>query len=135
MRTIEKLDKYVVAPNVAFYGGFVYDGEDIFLCSDHDTDEGYDFVVNQKIENDKLITDLTREYTIKGDKTVKESSHLEIEIEKGQLIVYVEGTGYTLPEYKMVTVDEAVTQYNILRGEFNDLRTDEEESPCSNRGD
>ena len=115
MKKIEKLDKYVIVPNVGFYGGFIYDGEDIFLCEDHDEDEGYDFKVKQEIKDNVLITDIEREYTMAKDKMVKETSHLEIEIEKNQLLVYVEGTGYTLPEYRMCKVDEAIEQYKILK--------------------
>ena len=114
MKKIEKLDKYVILPNVGFYGGFVYDGEDIFLCEDHDTDEDYDFVVKQEIKNNILITDLTREYKVK-EKKIKEESHLEVEVEKGQLLVYVEGTGYTIPEYRMCKIDEAIKQYSLLK--------------------
>ena len=81
MNKIEKLDKYVITPNVGFYGGFIYDGEDIFLCDDHDVDEDYDFKVKQEIKNNILFTDLTREYKVE-EKKVKEKSHLEVEIEK-----------------------------------------------------
>ena len=116
MKKIEKLDKYVILPNISFYGGFIFDGKDIFLCEDHDIDEDYDFKVKQEIKNGILITDLIREYVVKGKK-IKESSHLEVEIEKGQLLVYVEGTGYTMPEYRMCNIDEAIKQYSILKGE------------------
>lgn len=131
MKRIEMLDKYVVTPNVGFYGGFVYDGEDIFLCDDHDTDEGYDCTVRQEIRNGVMITDLVREYTTRNDKKVKETSRLEVEIEKGQLLVYVEGTGYTIPEYRMCKVDEAIGLYDILRGEQNDVGRDEAEGTGS----
>ena len=63
MKKLEKLDKYVILPNVNFYGGFVYDGQDVALCDDHDTDEGYDFKVRQRIEGGMLITDQERSYT------------------------------------------------------------------------
>lgn len=133
MKKIESLDKYVVLPNVRFYGGFIYDGEDIFLCEDHDTDEGYDFKVKQEIKNNYLVTDIEREYTTAKDKTIKETSHLEVEIEKGQLLVYVEGTGYTLPEFKMCKVDEAIDQFNILKGsEANDTTRNEKEGTTTN---
>lgn len=114
MNKIEKLDKYVITPNVGFYGGFIYDGKDIFLCDDHDEDEDYDFKVKQEIKNNILFTDLIREYKVK-EKKVKEKSHLEVEIEKGQLLVYIEGTGYTIPEYKMCTIDEAINHISLLK--------------------
>lgn len=116
MKQLESLNKYVIEPNIGFYGGFVYDGEDIFLCDDHDKEEGYDFHVVQKIENNRLISDLTRKYTRANDKWVTEESHQEVEIEKGQLLVYVEGLGFAISEHKMCTVDEAMELYGLLKG-------------------
>ena len=115
MKKLEKLDKYVILPNVGFYGGFVYDGQDIDLCDDHDTDEGYDFKVKQRIEGGMLITDLERSYTRKNGHMVREKSHLEVEIAAGQLLVYVEGTGFTISEYRMCQIDEAIKQYELLK--------------------
>ena len=115
MKQVDSLEKYVIVPNVGFYGGLVYDGNDISLCDDHDTDDGYDFKVKQQIVNSVLITDLTKEYTRKNGKKVTEVSHQEVEIEKGQLLVYVEGLGFTIPEYRMVKVDEAIQQYELLK--------------------
>ena len=117
MKTLTKLEKYVLLPNVSFYGGVVFDGEDIFLCDDHDTDEGYDFRVRQKIVSGVLITDIERTYTRQNEKRVSETSHQEVELEAGQLLVYVEGVGFTLPEYKMCTAAEAIDQYSVLLGE------------------
>ena len=116
MKQLENLEKYVIVPNVGFYGGFVYDGEDIFLCDDRDTDEGYDFHVLQSIANDMLITDIEKEYVRSNGKKVKETAHQEVEIEKGQLLVYVEGTGFTISEYRMCLVDDAIKQYEMLKG-------------------
>lgn len=115
MKQLEKLEKYVIVPNVGFYGGFVYDGKDIVLCDDHDTDQGYDFKVKQKIENDVLITDTERVYERENGKKVNEKIHQEVEIEKGQLLVYVEGVGFTISEYKMCLIDEAIELYKILK--------------------
>lgn len=115
MRKIESLTKYVISPNPGFYGGFEYDGKDIFLCNDHDTDTGYDFNVKQEIKNNILYTDITREYTRHNGLKVKEASHFEIEINEGQLLVYVEGTGFTIPEYNMCTVDDAIDIFSILK--------------------
>lgn len=117
MKQLEHLDKYVVVPNVGFYGGFRYDGEDIALCDDHDTDEGYDFKVVQLIQGDVLITDMERTYLRKNGKQVAERSHQEVQIEKGQLLVYVEGVGFTIPEYRMCLVDAAIEQYRMLKGD------------------
>ena len=120
MRKLEDLTKYVIMPNVRFYGGFIYDGEDIFLCDDIDKDEDYYFHVKQIIKNNILVTDGEKEYkTLKGKK-VKENWHQEVEIEKGQKLIYLEGQGFTLSEYKMVTIDEAKDIYELLKGEKED---------------
>lgn len=118
MKKLEQLDKYVLLPNVGFYGGFIYDGEDIFLTDDHDIDEDYDFVVKQEIKNNILITDLTKEYKY-GEHTIKETSHLEINVNVGDLLVYVEGIGFTLPEKRLCKIAEAKAQYDILEGNNN----------------
>lgn len=115
MKKLEHLDKYVTLPNVGFYGGLTYDGEDIELCDDHDKEEEYEVSIRQKIVGDVLYTDLKRAYTRENGKAVIESSHLEVEIEKGQLLVYVEGTGFVIPEYGLCKVDEAISQYELLK--------------------
>lgn len=115
MKQLERLEKYVIVPNVGFYGGFVYDGEDIMLCDDHDTDKGYDFKVKQKIENNVLVTDTERVYERENGKKVSEKIHQEVEIKKGQLLVYVEGLGFTISEHQMCLIDEAVELYKILK--------------------
>ena len=117
MKQLDCLEKYVIVPNVGFYGGVLFDGEDIALCDDHDTDEGYDFHVTQKIESGVLITDLERSYLRKNGKKVTERSHQEVEIGEGQLLVYVQGVGFTIPEYRMCLIDEAIDQYKMLKGE------------------
>ena len=80
MKKVENLQKYVIVPNLAFYGGFEWDGSDAFLCDDHDTDEGYDFAVKQEIKGGVLITDVERSYKRKNGKIVREKSHQEIEL-------------------------------------------------------
>lgn len=120
MKKLEDLTKYVITPNVRFYGGFIYDGEDIFLCDDTDEDEEYFFHVRQSIKNNILITDGEKEYKTLKEKKVKDKWHQEVEIEKGQKLIYLEGQGFTLSEYKMVTIDEAKDIYELLKGERED---------------
>lgn len=120
MRKLKELIKYVITPNVRFYGGFIYDGNDIFLCDDEEKDEDYKLHIVQKIVNNVLITDGEKEYKTLNGKQVKEKWHQEVEIEKGQKIIYLEGQGFTLSEYKMVTIDEAKDIYELLKGEKED---------------
>ena len=131
MKKLASLNKYVILPNIGFYGGFKYDGEDIELCEDHDVDEGYDFKVKQRIESDILFTDIERTYTLNNQKKVKEVSHMEVELEKGQLLVYVEGTGFTISEREMCTIGEAIEQYKVLEEIGNVSNANDEESAPS----
>lgn len=119
MRKLQDLTKYVITPNVRFYGGFIYDGQDIFLCDDTEEDEDYYFHVQQKVVDNILITDGEKEYKTLKEKKVKENWHQELEIEKGQKLIYLDGQGFTLSEYKMVTIDEAKDIYELLKGEKN----------------
>ena len=121
MKKLEKLDKYVIKPNVNFYGGFRYDGEDIFLCDDKIEEEKFKITIKQEIRNNVLVTDGTKEYLTNKEKHVKESWHQEVEIDKDQLLIYVEDVGFTISEYKMTTIDEAKEIYDILKGDNKDV--------------
>lgn len=114
-RKLESLDKYVITPNVNFYGGYIYDGKDIDLCDDETKETDFYIRIKQEIKNNVLITDGKKEYKMKNDKSVKETWHQEIEINKDQLLIYVVGQGFVLPEYKMITIDKAQELYEILK--------------------
>ena len=129
MEKLEKLEKYVITPNVRFYGGFRYEGRDIELCDDTNKDyvkvqqedesiidkEIASIRVRQKIINSILITDIEAEREMKNGKKIKEKSHMEIELEENQLLVYVEGQGFVIPEYNMLKIDEAIERYELLK--------------------
>lgn len=115
MRTLENLEKYVVLPNVDFYGGWKYDGEDILLCDDCDETEERGIRITQRIENGKLISHIRKRYKLRNEKTVTEDVYKETELDEGQLLVYVAEKGFVLPEYLMATIDEAISQYELLK--------------------
>ena len=127
MKKLTNLDKYVITPNVGFYGGFKFDGEDIFLCDDHDVDEGYDFKVKQEIKNKVLVTDIERMYVLESGRKVYEQSHMEVELEEEMLLVYVEGLGFTIPEHNMCKVEDAIDMFKLLEV-ANDTERAETES-------
>lgn len=115
LRELDNLEKYVITPNVNFYGGYIHDGEDINLCDDETKEEDYYIRIKQEIKNNVLITDGKKEYKMKNDKSVKETWHQEVEINKDQLLIYLVGQGFVLPEYKMITIDKAQELYEILK--------------------
>ena len=115
MRKLEGLEKYVVLPNVDFYGGYKYDGEDIFLCDDCDESEERGIRITQRIESGKLISHIRKHYILRNGKKVTEDVYKETELDEGQLLVYVAEKGFVIPEYLMSTIDEAIEQYNLLK--------------------
>ena len=62
IKKLESLEKYVITPNVRFYGGYVYNGEDIELCNDKDEEEGYKVHIQDKIIDGHLIKQVEQEY-------------------------------------------------------------------------
>jgi len=115
MEKLNKLDKYVISPNVRFYGGYKHNGNDIELCDDFDEEEEYKVHIVDKIINNVLIKDIEKEYKMRNGKKVKQKEHQEIELDDNQLLIYVERQGFIISEYIMLTIDEAIERYNLLK--------------------
>lgn len=125
-KKLESLTKYFIHPNTRFYGGYTHNGDNIYLCDDNDSmsdeegKENFKINVKQRIENDILYTDIKSTRIYKNGMKQNDTIHQELELKKGQLLVYVEHQGFVISEYKMVTVDEAKKIYDILGGNKND---------------
>lgn len=129
MKKLESLEKYVITPDVRFHGGYVFDGEDIDLCDDTYEDYGKikkddgteedikvtEINVKQKIIDSVLITDLTSERITATGRKIKEISHMEFELTKGELLIYIEEQGFVVPKYKMLKIDEAIERLELLK--------------------
>ena len=120
------LTKYFIHPNTHFYGGYIYDGDNIELCDDNDSmyneegKENFKINVKQRIEDGILYTDINSSRIYKNGMKQNDTIHQELELKKGQLLVYVQHQGFVISEYKMVTVEEAKKIYDILGGNKND---------------
>ena len=94
LKKLDKLTKYVIYPNTRFYGGYTYDGKDIELCDDSDSiknekgKEVFKINVKQKILNGVLYTDINSTKTYKDDTKQFDTIHQELQLKKGQLLVY-----------------------------------------------
>lgn len=125
-KKLESLTKYFIYPNTRFFGGYIHNGDNIYLCDDNDSmsdeegKENFKINVKQRIENDILYTDIKSTRIYKNGMKQNDTIHQELELKKGQLLVYVEHQGFVISEYKMVTVDEAKKIYDILGGNKND---------------
>lgn len=117
MEKLKELEKYVITPNVNFYGGYTHNGKDILLCDDTDEDPEYEYIIHivDMIKNNILIKDIEKSYKMRNGKKVTQKEHQEIELNDGQLLIYVEGNGFIISEYKMITIDEAKARYDLLK--------------------
>lgn len=115
MKKLEKLEKYVITPNVRFYGGYIHNGEDIELCNDYEEQEDYKIIIKDKIIKGHLIKEIIQEYKMRNGKTVKQKEEQDIELAENQLLIYVEGKGFIISEYIMLTIDEAIERYKLLK--------------------
>lgn len=138
MKKLERLEKRVIYPNVQFYGAYKHNGQDIYLCNDVDEDYNEDgtqivnrIAVECYIIKNVLYTNLKREYIIRGNQKVTEESKQSVEIKKDELLIYLKGQGFIIPEYKMVTIPDAIDLYNLIKGDEiddNSVRSEEENS-------
>lgn len=115
MKKLEELEKYVITPNVRFYGGYIHNGEDIELCNDYEEQEDYKISIKDKIIKGHLIKEIVQEYKMRNGKTVKQKEEQDIELAENQLLIYVEGKGFIISEYIMLTIDEAIERYKLLK--------------------
>lgn len=135
MKKLEKLEKRVIYPDVQFYGAYVHDGEDIYLCNDIDElDEDSKIEIENYIKDNVLYTNIKRQYkTVKG-RMVTEEVNQTITVNKGEVLVYIQGSGFIVPEYNMITIPEAIDLYKLLEngGNENESTRDTEESVEAN---
>ena len=117
MRQLEKLEKRVIYPDVEFYGTYIHDGRDIYLCNDTEERDKDKITVECYIKNNILTTNLKREYISRFGKKVTEKATQTVELREGELLVYIPELGFTIPEYKMITIPEAIDLYKIINGE------------------
>lgn len=120
MKKLEKLEKRVIYPDVQFYGAYIHTGEDIYLCDDVEEDEDTKVRIECYIKENVLYTNIDRYYKTMKGRVVKEEIHQSISINKDEALVYVQGSGFVVPEYNMITITEAIELYKILENGGNE---------------
>lgn len=138
MKVLDKLEKYVRVPDTQFFGAYFYDGEDILL---HDEVEEFrnddtkeleirltikDTIENGVFKKYKLVEDLTE--------NAKEETIREFPIKKGDMLIFVMNEGFAKTHSALVTIDEAMNRYKVLRSDDNDTKGNEVKGTKSNRG-
>lgn len=137
MKKLERLEKRVIYPDVQFYGAYIHNGEDIYLCNDTTEDEDSRVNVECYIKDNVLYTNIKKHYKTMKDRIVDEEIHQSITLIENEVLVYVQENGFVVPEYNMVTIPQAIELYKILEngGNENESIGNPEESIEADRRD
>lgn len=96
----KELIRFMIKPQYYQFLGLV-------VNKDTDIDDvTNDGKVHQKIKNNVFTTTITDEKEIDGMK-IKEKSKISIELKEGTRLIWIDGKGYVLPEYQVISVAEA----------------------------
>lgn len=104
---MEKVEYFVVAPSTKLFGGVRVDKETEFETWN---DEG---TVHQTLKDLVLVTEVKKESEF-GDIKSSEESKLITELPEGTVLIWGEDTGYIVPNYHMVKVEEAIEGYEQI---------------------
>lgn len=96
----KELIRFMIKPQYYQFLGLV-------VNKDTDIDDvTNDGKVHQTIKNNVFTTTITDEKEIDGMK-IKEKSKISIELKEGTRLIWIDGKGYVLPEYQVISVAEA----------------------------
>ena len=120
MKKLEQLEKRVIYPDVQFYGAYIHTGEDIYLCNDIEENEDSKAQIECYIKENILYTNIKQEYKTIKDRIVKNEIYQSISLKDNEVLIYVQGSGFVVPEYNMVTIPEAIDLYKLLENGGNE---------------
>lgn len=129
MKVLDKLEKYVRVPDTQFFGAYFYDGEDILL---HDEVEEFKDDDNKEVEirltiSDKIENGMFKKYKLVEDlkNNAREETYREYPVKEGDMLIFVMNEGFSKTHSTLITIDEAIDRYKVLRSDFNDTNGDE----------
>lgn len=136
MKELKKLEKYVRVPDVQFYGTYFYDGEDILL---HDEVEEFKDDVNKEVELRLTIKDKIENgkfYKYKLIEDLKNNSREELKrefpVKQNEMLIFVMNEGFVKTHTPLITIDQAIERFKLLRSDNNDTEGNETEGIKSN---
>lgn len=112
MKSIEKVRRYIVYPDLTAGGGIKIEKDTYFETQ---TENGK---VKQRFENGILYTDMTKEYTMSyKDETIEIKEHItkEEKFPVGAIIIWNEKEGYFLPKYLVCEPQQAIADLELLK--------------------
>ena len=129
MKVLDKLEKYVRVPDTQFFGAYFYDGEDILL---HDEVEEFKDDENKELEirltiRDTIENGMFKKYKLVEDlkNNAKEETYREYPVKEGDMLIFVMNEGFSKTHSALITIDEAIDRYKVLRSDYNDTNGDE----------
>lgn len=136
MKELKKLEKYVRVPDVQFYGTYFYDGEDILL---HDEVEEFKDDDNKEVElrltiKDKIENEKFYKYKLIEDlkNNSREELKREFPVKKNEMLIFVMNEGFVKTHTPLITIDQAMERFKLLRSDNNDTKGNETEGIKSN---
>lgn len=102
----KKLERFFIAPNYTPVLGLTVNKDTDIEDEEVKEDEISKLTIQQKIKGLKFITETTLETTLKNGEKMKETSKVELELNEGTRLVWLEGKGYILPGEKFQTIAE-----------------------------
>lgn len=136
MKELKKLEKYVRVPDVQFYGTYFYDGEDTLL---HDEVEEFKDDDNKEVELRLTIKDKIENgkfYKYKLIEDLKNNSREELKrefpVKQNEMLIFVMNEGFVKTHTPLITIDQAIERFKLLRSDNNDTEGNETEGIKSN---
>lgn len=129
MKVLDKLEKYVRVPDTQFFGAYFYDGEDVLL---HDEVEEFKDDDNKEVEirltiKDTIENGMFKKYKLVEDlkNNAREETYREFPVKEGDMLIFVMNEGFAKTHSALITLDEAIDRYKMLRSDYNDTNGDE----------
>lgn len=102
----KKLERYFMQPNWTPVLGLTVTSETDVEDEEHKEDETTVIDVKQKIKGTKFITEKTMTTTLESGVKMKEISSVELDLNEGTRLVWLEGKGYILTNEPFKTMQE-----------------------------
>ena len=110
----KKVEKFVISPSVRLFLGVTVtedtDIEDEIVLPDN---KGK---IHQKIKDFTLTTTIINKKTNELGIETNENATLEQKIPKNTVLIWGEDTGYIVPPYRMVKVEDAIQDLEAIKG-------------------
>ena len=109
------LERFFIAPNYTPVLGLTVTKHTDVEDEETREDEVSKMTVKQKIKGLKFKTETTLETTLKNGEKMKEKSCVELELQEGTRLVWLEGKGYILPGENFKTLAEIREDLEYLK--------------------